>query len=115
MTKGTSVTETSVAHLIKILKENPGREKDLKLLANAFFNNLDRYNCEYGGWGVDDKRPFGNSFVEGDIAEIIGLELVDEDDDSEEHEDQIRYLNSLYDDLGPYLKYKWEKLNRKNK
>jgi hypothetical protein len=30
--------------------------------------------CEYGAPAIDSKRPYGNSNVEGDIAEILGWE-----------------------------------------
>lgn len=29
---------------------------------------------------VHAKRPYGNSFVPGDVAEILGIELIDDDD-----------------------------------
>jgi len=39
-------------------------QSDLKLLADAFYDNLCYDDsCEYGSIGVDCKRPFGNSFV----------------------------------------------------
>ena len=31
-------------------------------------------NCEYGAPEIDPKRPYGNSYVEGDIAKILGIE-----------------------------------------
>lgn len=54
---------------------------DLQVLANAFFQNLMVSNYEYGGIGVDSKRPFGNSDVEYDILEMLGCEA--EGDDGE--------------------------------
>lgn len=30
-------------------------------------------NCEYGAPAIDCKRPYGNSDVEGDIGEILGI------------------------------------------
>lgn len=36
-------------------------------------------DCEYGAPSIDCKRPYGNSDVEGDVAEILGWP-VDEDD-----------------------------------
>lgn len=48
------------------------RKEDMEKLERAFFQNMERDNCEYGGIGLDSKRPFGNSDVEGDILEIIG-------------------------------------------
>jgi hypothetical protein len=48
------------------------RQADMKTLAQMFFAHLRRDRCEYGGIGIDSKRPFGNSDVEGDILEGIG-------------------------------------------
>ncbi len=83
------------------------RDHDMRELADAFYDNLVRETrCEYGGWGLDDKRPFGNSTVWIDIAEIIGLP-VPEDDEAESEAIEF-YCNQLYDDLGEYLKMKWK-------
>lgn len=43
----------------------------LKLLRRA---NISWNGCEYGSPGIDPKRPFGNSSVNLDIAEILGWE-----------------------------------------
>lgn len=45
--------------------------EDLKILATAFFKELFISDCEYGAIGIDCKRPFGNSDVEGDILEKL--------------------------------------------
>jgi hypothetical protein len=46
----------------------------IKLLTRAFV----RWNdCETGAPEIDPKRPYGNSFVAGDVAEIIGINLPD--------------------------------------
>lgn len=51
----------------------------VKLLQRAFVRWDD---CEYGAPAIDPKRPYGNSDVEHDIAEILGWEIqTDEDDD----------------------------------
>ena len=80
------------------------KEKHLRLLANAFFDNLEIDGSEYGGIGLDSKRPFGNSDVEGDMLEILDIEVDDGNDD-----DDLRvYVSDLYhNDLIPYLKKKW--------
>lgn len=78
------------------------REKHLELLADAFFDNLRISKSEYGGIGLDGKRPFGNSDVEGDILEIIGICPDDDDDDNRV------YASELYSDLIGYLRRKWE-------
>jgi len=96
------------------------RSADLAKLANAFFENL-TYDphAEYGAIGVDCKRPFGNSDVEGDVLEIIGAEM--EGDDGEEPcwaSHQRKYAASLYKEhLVPYLQQKWREviLQRDNK
>ena len=95
------------------------REKDLLKLEAAFFENLERNDyCEYGGIGLDDKRPFGNSDVPGDILKIIGQEK--EGDDGDEacwSSFQRTYANKLYDSLVDHLKsrYKqWVNLEKKS-
>lgn len=47
-------------------------EEHLKLLDNMWIGYNDW--TEFGAPEVDPKRPYGNSDVYGDIAEIIGLE-----------------------------------------
>lgn len=79
------------------------RNEDLAKLADAFFENLERNSIEYGGWGLDGKRPFGNSYVEGDILEIIGWEPIGD----EYTQDQEEYASDLYGDLGEYLRQQW--------
>jgi hypothetical protein len=87
------------------------QDEDLAKLANAFFKNLshDPY-CQYGSIGLDRRRPFGNSDVEGDILEIIGAKP--EGDDGEDvcwASRQRRYAASLYKEhLVPYLRKHWE-------
>jgi hypothetical protein len=78
---------------------------DMEKLATAFFDNLQRDDCEYGAIGVDCKRPFGSSGVEGDILRIIGAKP--EGEDGGWAEDQMRYAAGLYDNLIPYLKQKY--------
>lgn len=53
-------------------------EDHLKLIEHMY---VSWWDCEYGAPGVDPKRPYGNSFVEGDIANILGWRI-DENDDS---------------------------------
>ena len=36
-------------------------------------------DCEYGAPAIDPKRPYGNSDVENDIAEILGWDIADDD------------------------------------
>lgn len=55
-------------------------EDHLKLLRNMWVNWQD---CEYGAPEIDPKRPYGNSSVEYDIAEILGIPIPGEDENYE--------------------------------
>ena len=81
--------------------ENRNREADLDILADEFCENLTRGDCEYGGWGHDDKRPYGNSQVAYDIIDIIGIKCDDVSDELKE------YANDLYSDLGSHIARRW--------
>jgi hypothetical protein len=84
-------------------------QQDLKLLADAFFDELMWLDYCYGAPGLDPKRPFGNSNVERDILEILDAEPEDEGDFSDE---QFEYARTLYrEKLIPYLREQWAKLN----
>ena len=48
------------------------KPEHIKLLRNA---NVTWEDCEYGAPSIDCKRPYGNSYAEGDITEILGVEL----------------------------------------
>jgi hypothetical protein len=48
------------------------KEEHLLLLQKAY---IGWDNCEYGAPSIDCKRPYGNSDVENDIAEIFGWEI----------------------------------------
>lgn len=81
---------------------------DMAKLATAFFDNLQRDDCEYGAIGVDCKRPFGNSDVEGDILELLGAKPEGDDGDSKcWSSGQREYAAELYDNLIPYLQKKY--------
>jgi hypothetical protein len=56
-------------------------EKHLKLLRKVYISWDD---CEFGAPCIDPKRPYGNRFVYGDIAEILGIEPDDHDEDEDE-------------------------------
>jgi hypothetical protein len=85
------------------------RAIDVHKLAEAFFNWLCIDDCEYGGIGLDSKRPFGNSDADGDILKIIGAEPEGDDGDSACWSSVQRdYAYSLYhEDLIPYLREIW--------
>jgi len=54
----------------------------LALLRRAY---TDWNYCEFGAMEINPKRPYGNSDVMGDLAEILGVDLgVDEDGDQRE-------------------------------
>lgn len=54
-------------------------EEHIKLLQSMYVSWFD---CEYGAPCINPKRPYGNSFVEGDIAKILGwLDNNDDEDD----------------------------------
>ena len=78
-------------------------------MADAFFDNIELdTSCEFGSIGLDCKRPFGNSYVEGDILEILGIEIAEYDTD--EYREQCEYVRDLYyEELIPYLKKQWKK------
>ena len=50
-------------------------EDHLKLLRRAYVGWDD---CETGAPAIDCKRPYGNSYVPGDVAEILGWEVGEE-------------------------------------
>lgn len=60
----------------------------------------------FGGLGMDQKRPFGNSAVANDVCELIGLTPKEKEGPfyifSEE---QLQYAATLYSkELTPFLK-----------
>ena len=84
------------------------KDGDMLKLEKAFFRNLQRDTCEYGAIGVDCKRPFGNSDVEADILELIGLQMAGDDGDSEcWSSTQRKYAAEMYDGLIPWLQKKY--------
>jgi hypothetical protein len=85
-----------------------GRENDMVVLGKAFFQNLRRDNFEYGGIGIDCKRPFGNSDVEADILKMIGSSPEGDDGDGPCWSSKQRsYAASLYDGLIGWLQKKY--------
>lgn len=47
------------------------KEEHIKLLRAMYVGWSD---CEYGAPEIDPKRPYGNSYVEGDVHEILTSE-----------------------------------------
>jgi len=61
------------------------KPEHIKLLQRAY---IDWQDCETGAPAIDPKRPYGNSYVVGDIFEILEWKHPEEDDDlDEEFED----------------------------
>lgn len=84
------------------------KHDDMLNLEKAFFQNLISIECEYGGIGVDCKRPFGNSDVEGDILEIIGAKPEGDDGASECWSSKQRaYAAEMYSGLIYWLQSKY--------
>lgn len=68
-------------------------EQHLALLRRAYVGWDD---CEFGAPAIDCKRPYGNSSVVLDIAEILGVPTDDEADDyglNQETEDRLTALH----------------------
>lgn len=80
----------------------------MEILEQEFFRNLERNDWEYGGIGVDCKRPFGNSDVEADILKMIGqVPAGDDGHDLCWSSKQREYAAAMYDNLIPWLKNKY--------
>lgn len=92
--------------LLELLDENPGMFEHMQKLADAFYINLEFDNAEWGGIDLDCKRPFGNSYMPGDVAEIIG-EKYPYDKDGQKDEELESYCIQLYNYLPTFLKYQW--------
>lgn len=67
-------------------------EQHILLLRRAFTSWED---CEFGAPAIDCKRPYGNSSVLADMAEILGLPSLRSDDFviSEAEEDRLNQLH----------------------
>ena len=70
------------------------KKEHILLLKNAYISWQDR---EFGAPEINPKRPYGNSNVISDIAEILGLELF-EDCYGEKHlsKEQYEYTKQLH-------------------
>lgn len=76
-------------------------EDHLKLLKRMY---VSWNSCEYGAPEINPKRPYGNSDVEGDIAEILELELF-EDNRGEKHlsKEQGEFINKIHNEMETVL------------
>ena len=67
------------------------KKEHLQLLNKAYVSWFDG---EFGAPSIDPKRPYGNSYVEGDIAEILGWEIIND----ELSDEQCREASKLHDE-----------------
>ena len=69
----------------------------MKLLRRA---NLRWEDNEFGAPAIDCKRPYGNSYVEGDVLEILGVEPAHSHrDGTEEYSDEQEvYARKLHEE-----------------
>jgi len=76
-------------------------EDHLKLLRRAY---VSWWDCEFGAPCIDCKRPYGNSDVLEDMAEILEIEMF-EDAYGEKHfhKGQPEYLATLHKELQTVL------------
>ena len=75
-------------------------ENNLDAMIGHFIDHMERQGCEYGGWGLDDKRPFGNSDATGDICELLGL--------NPEHDENRKYADTVYTELRVHMRKRWK-------
>ena len=72
------------------------KEEHLKLLRQAHVSWND---CEFGAPSIDCKRPYGNSYVEDDIAKIFGWKM----DDGELSDEQFQSAYKIHRELETVL------------
>lgn len=78
------------------MKELVVTENHIKLLKSCY---VDWNPTEFGGPCVDPKRPFGNSDVIRDMANILGMKLADYETDNEKYKRQCASLIKGYHEL----------------
>lgn len=103
------------------------RKEHVILLRNSYMRWDD---CETGAIAVDPKRPYGNSYVAGDVAELLGIEADNENGFTSDQEAEllswhyeteqalIVILSSKSFKLGKYIKSdkrkaRWKKVIKK--
>ena len=84
------------------------KQEHINLLKNA---SIMWYNDEYGAPCIDPKRPYGNSNVSLDIAEILGWDIVNGEPSEEQkiaayllHHETHFALSIILDHIGEDLK-----------
>lgn len=65
-------------------------EEHLKLAKEMYVGWQD---CEFGAPEIDPKRPYGNSYVYGDLGEILGLKEDNEDGFSDQDKERMYTLH----------------------
>jgi len=93
---------TVFANLRSGLNEFTITDDHLKLLDRLQMDSWD--DCEFGAPSVDPKRPYGNSDVLTDIAEIVGLPQRPDDDDYWDFPaEQVQHMVRLHAEMGIVL------------
>lgn len=95
--------ETQLNELLEKIKENSKVKEHMDILLNAFYDNLEDQEGECKGIGLDGKRPFGNSDIARDVAEILDLEEFNENDELIDED----YFWWLYTHLFAWIKYNY--------
>jgi hypothetical protein len=68
----------------------------IKLLQAMY---VDWHDCEFGAPTINPKRPYGNSDVLWDIAEILGIESKKDKNDEFYYTDkEEKYMNKLHEE-----------------
>jgi hypothetical protein len=79
-----------------MIEHKPGKqyftvtEEHIALLRRA---NVGWEDCEFGAPSIDCKRPYGNSSVYSDIAEILGIKASEDGDFAEGERERMRKLH----------------------
>jgi hypothetical protein len=74
------------------------RRNHIRLLKEVY---IDWCNTEFGAPSIDPKRPFGNSYVYGDIGRILGIkgDIDDGYSNGGYSDEQEREMGEIYRDL----------------
>lgn len=70
-------------------------EEHIKLLRNAYVGWDD---CEYGAPQINPKRPYGNSDVEEDVAELLGIKAEGHEWGEKLSTKQSRYCRAIHEE-----------------
>ena len=73
----------------------------IKLVRGLIIEWNDNTDCDLGVPSANGKRPYGNSDVPEDVAEIIKLDFVDEEKGL--NKEQEKYCIKLHKDMGTVL------------